>query len=201
MIRTVQFYEAEIRLWRAEKGIPSIRKRFNREEYLARIRKLGGIHNVEYTLDEMVANPKHSIVVMSLVVSLTFIATKVNGFLDKVWIANISEDAVAAIATVSPIYSVVSAVGVGIGTGACVCISYVLGRREYEKTQELATASIFLSLALAVPLGIFLILSVHPIVGVQGEEITDLAMQYVLPLALGCPAIILSGAGTITMYI
>lgn len=87
----------------------------------------------------------------------------------------------------------VSAVGVGIGTGACVCISYILGKGEYERTQELATAAIFLSFALAVPLGIFLVLSVDPIVGVQGEAIADLAMQYVIPLAIGCPAIILAG--------
>ena len=191
--RTIQYYEAEIRLWRAKKGLPALKEKFNRKEYLERIRQKGGKHNVEFTLDEMLNNPKHAIVTMSLMVSLTFIATKINGFLDKVWIANISEDAVAAIATVSPIYSVVSAVGVGIGTGACVCISYVLGRREYEKTQELATASIFLSVAMAIPLAIFLVLSVDPIVSVEGEEITRLAKQYVIPLAIGCPAIILSG--------
>ena len=193
IIRTVQFYEAEIDLWRAKKGLPPLKEKYDRKAVLERIRQKGGKHNVQYTLDEMVNDPKRAIVNMSLVVSLTFIATKVNGFLDKVWIANISEDAVAAIATISPIYSVVSAVGVGIGTGACVCISYVLGKGEYEKTQELATASIFLSIALAVPLGIFLVLSVNPIVGVQGEVITDLAMQYVVPLAIGCPFIILSG--------
>ncbi len=193
MIRTVQLYEAQIHLWRLKKGIPDVKERFDRKEYLDRIRKRGGKHNVEDNLDEILNNPKHSIVQMSLVVSLTFIVTKVNGFLDKVWIANIGNDAVAAIATVSPIYSVVSAVGVGIGTGACVCISYVLGKREYEKTQDLATASVFLSVALAVPLGIFLILSVDPIVGVQGAEITELAKEYVYPLALGCPAIILAG--------
>ena len=193
IIRTVQFYEAEINLWRAKKGLPPLGEKYDRMAILERIKQKGGRRNVEYTLDEMINDPKHAIINMSLVVSLTFIATKVNGFLDKVWIANISEDAVAAIATISPIYSVVSAVGVGIGTGACVCISYVLGKNEYERTQELATASIFLSIALAVPLGIFLVLSVNPIVGVQGEVITDLAMQYVIPLAIGCPAIILSG--------
>ena len=193
IIRTIQLYEAEIDLWRAKKGLPPLKERYDREKVLERIRSRGGKKNVEYTLDEMLNNPRRAIVNMSLVVSLTFIATKVNGFLDKVWIANISEDAVAAIATVSPIYSIVSAVGVGIGTGACVCIAYVLGKREYEKTQELATASIFLSIILAIPLGIFLVLSVGPIVGGEGEVIGDLAMQYVIPLALGCPAIILAG--------
>ena len=193
IIRTVQFYEAEIRLWRAKKGIPSFKERFDVKAYLRNIREKGGRHNVEENLDEMLGNPKRSIVRMSLVVSLTYLVTKLNVFMDKVWIANISEAAVAAIGTVSPIYSVVSAAGVGIGTGACVCISYVLGRREYEKTQDLATASVFLSLAVSVPLGIFMVLSIHPIVGVEGAEITELASEYVIPLAIGCPVVILSG--------
>ena len=193
IIRTIQFYEAEIDLWRAKKGLPPLKERYDRKAILERIKKKGGKHNVEYTLDEMINNPRHAIVSMSLVVSLTFIATKVNGFMDKVWIANISEDAVAAIATVSPIYSIVSAVGVGIGTGACICISYVLGKREYEKTQELATASIFMAIILSLPLAVFLVLSVGPIVGSQGEVIEGLAIQYVIPLAIGCPAIILAG--------
>ncbi len=193
IIRTVQFYEAEINLWQAKVGLPPIREMFDVREYLNRIRALGGKRNAESNLEGMLNDPKRAIVTMSMIVSLTFIATKFNVFMDKVWIANISDAAVAAIATVSPIYSAVSAVGVGIGTGACVCISYVLGKGEYRKTQDLATASIFLSLALSVPLALFLILSVDPIVGTQGPEVTGLARQYMIPLAIGSPAVILSG--------
>jgi Na+-driven multidrug efflux pump len=46
---------------------------------------------------------------------------------------------------------------------------------------------------MSIPTALFLILSIDPIVSVQGPEITELAKQYVLPLAIGCPAIILSG--------
>jgi len=144
-------------------------------------------------LDFMLNDPRRAIVGMSLIVSLTFIATKVNSFLDKVWISNISMDAMAAVSTVSNIYSVVAAIGVGIGTGACVCISYTLGKKSFERSQELSTASIFLSILISIPTAIFLIVAVGPITEVQGEAISELSMNYIIPLALGCPFIILSG--------
>lgn len=67
-----------------QEGTPSLREKYDRKAILERIKQKGGRRNVQYTLDEMINDPKRAIVNMSLVVSLTFIATKVNGFLDKV---------------------------------------------------------------------------------------------------------------------
>jgi putative MATE family efflux protein len=203
LVITIQLYEIQSGLWkvRDESTEPEKGPSESEEETVAETKKgLFGRKgsdkakkDVDYNLRLMLEDPKRAIVYMSLMVCMSFVATKVNSFLDKMWIANIGDAAVSAISTVSPIYSVVSAVGVGLGTGACVCIAYCLGRKDFTRSQALADASIFFALLLSIPTALFLVLLVDPVVGVQGEEIMMLANQYVLPLAVGCPAIILSG--------
>lgn len=218
IVITIQLYEIDLKLWQIKNGIYNKLDKIDYKELLDLLKEKIKIAKEEdegqnepsldkededekerekkekkATLELMLNDPKRAIVYMSLIVSMTFIATKVNSFLDKMWISKISDEAVSAISTVSPIYSVVAAIGVGIGTGACICISYTLGKKDYSRSQDLANASLFLSILMSIPTALFLILSIDPIVSVQGPEITELAKQYVLPLAVGCPAIILSG--------
>ncbi len=218
IVITIQLYEIDLKLWQIKNGIYNKLDKIDYKELLDLLKEKIKIAKEEdegqnepsldkededekerekkekkATLELMLNDPKRAIVYMSLIVSMTFIATKVNSFLDKMWISKISDEAVSAISTVSPIYSVVAAIGVGIGTGACICISYTLGKKDYSRSQDLANASLFLSILMSIPTALFLILSIDPIVSVQGPEITELAKQYVLPLAIGCPAIILSG--------
>ncbi len=196
IVWTLQAYDTSLASLAKRIGIADPMNLFGIRDKLAYIKNLTmnlSRPETNGNLDMMLNNPRRAILHMTAMVSMTFIATKVNGFLDKVWIAHLGDDAVAAVSTVSPIYSVVAAMGVGIGTGACVCISYMLGRSDFERSQELATASVFLGIAVSVPTAIFLVLSIDPIVSVQGGEITRLSREYVTPLAIGCVAIILSG--------
>ena len=215
VVRTGQLYELDLKLWQMKTGTSDSLDNFNdreisdlhsrAEEIISERQKKEEEKEREErekeeekkekkaALELMLNDPKRAIVYMSLMVSMTFVATKVNTFLDKMWIAKISDEAVSALSTVSPIYSVVAAIGVGVGTGACVCISYTLGKKDFSRAQDLANASLFLSILLSIPTALFLILSIDPIVSVQGPAITELATQYVIPLAIGCPAIILSG--------
>ena len=196
IIITIQIYEIELNIWKKKEGTEGSGTTYAKDEVqesLAVQPGYSGDRNAANNLQFMLNNPKQAIVRMSLMVCMTFIAIKVNTFLDKVWIANIGDSAVSAISTVSPIYSVVSAIGVGVGTGACVCIAFALGKKDYSRLQDLATASLFLGIILSIPTALFLILSVDPIVSVEGAEVSRLAKEYILPLAIGSPAIILAG--------
>ena len=148
------------------------------------------------SVQQMLDSPKKAIVTMSLIVSITFIVIKVNGFLDTMWVSRLSGEAVAAVSAVNPLFTVVSCMGVGIGVGACICISYALGKRDYARTQNLAEAAVFMALSASIPTIAFLLLALEPVVSVHEANIADMARQYVLPLAFGCPFIILSGVLT-----
>ncbi len=150
--------------------------------------------NSDVVLKGMIENPKRSIIHMFLMISLTFIAIKVNGFLDIYWIANLSEEAVSAVSLVTPIYSIVAALGIGVGTGACVCIAYRLGRKDYSSANEMAGTAVYLGFVVAIPAILFLIFGTDLIFpGVDEEEIKGLTMDYVIPLAIGSPALIMTG--------
>lgn len=143
---------------------------------------------------EIIKDPKRSILNMMAFVSITFIAIKLNGFMDTVWIANISKEAVTAVSTVSPIYSTVSALGVGLGTGACVCISYCLGRGDVERANGLAGNAIHLTLVVSIPTILFLLFGTEIIFNdLEGSEVKELIGQYIIPLAIGSPVIIMAG--------
>ena len=131
---------------------------------------------------------------MTLLVVVTFLAVKINTFLDKVWIANISKDVVTAVSTVGPIYSVVSALGIGLGTGACVCIGYYLGRKDFVGANRMASTCIHMALVVSIPTVIFLLFGTDMLFkDLEGDELRYMIHDYILPLAIGSPVIILAG--------
>ena len=67
-------------------------------------------------LKRMTDHPYEAIIRMFLMVSITFIVIRVNGFLDTYWISHLSTEASAAVSLVNPIYSIVSALGLGVGS-------------------------------------------------------------------------------------
>lgn len=152
--------------------------------------------NPQASLHQMIDSPKKAIIMMSLIVSITFIVIKANGFLDTMWVSRISGEATAAVSAVNPLFTIVSCMGVGIGVGACICISYALGKREYSRTQELAEAAIFMALSASIPTILFLLIALEPVVSVHEANVAEMAREYVMPLAIGCPFIILSGVLT-----
>ncbi len=142
--------------------------------------------------EEMIDDPKKAIIRMVVFVSLTYIAIKVNGFLDTIWIADLGSKAVTAVSTITPVYSTVAALGVGLGTGACVCIAYNLGAENRARANRMAGTAVYLSLVVAIPVVLFLLFGVNYLYeGLKGTEVRDAITAYVLPLALGAPILIL----------
>ena len=198
LIAVVKWTERINSEWCRYKGLPEpagsgwMRPAFlNSEEVSGKARR-----NPQLSLREMIENPKRSIIRMSLIVSITFIVIKANGFLDTMWVSRISGAATAAVSSVNPLFTVVSCMGVGIGVGACVCISYALGKRDYARTQELSEAAVFMALGASIPTILLLLIALEPLISVQEAHIAEMARQYVFPLAVGCPFIILSGVLT-----
>ena len=200
MITAVKWTERNNSEWYRYSGIPEPEQSLSTwiyPELLDTLSPKGKVKRLtKVSVQEMVDSPKKAIVTMSLVVSVTFIVIKVNGFLDTMWVSRLSGEAVAAVSAVNPLFTVVSCMGVGIGVGACICISYALGKRDYSRTQQLAEAAVFMALAASIPTIIFLLVALEPVVSVHEANIADMAKEYVIPLAFGGPFIILSGVLT-----
>ncbi len=148
-------------------------------------------------LKRMTDRPYEAIIRMFLMVSITFIVIRVNGFLDTYWISHLSTEASAAVSLVNPIYSIVSALGLGVGSGVCVCISYRLGQHDYETANRMAGTAMVIGLVVSIPAILFLILGTDMMFTfVDKEVIRGLTREYVLPLAIGAPALIIAGIVT-----
>ena len=148
-------------------------------------------------IDMMLNSPKKAIIRMFLMVSVTFIVIKVNGFLDIYWITNLSTEAISAVSIVTPIYSIVAALGLGVGTGACVCIAYRLGKHDYRVANVMASTAIYLGLVVSIPAILFLLFGTELMFyNVDEEGVRGLTREYVIPLACGAPILILTGIVT-----
>lgn len=89
---------------------------------------------------------KKLILLTSIPLMLSLLINSLYNFVDSIFVSRVSEDALAALSLVSPIQTLVSALGLGNAVGLNAVISKALGERRPEKVCKAADASIFIAL-------------------------------------------------------
>ena len=92
----------------------------------------------------MLGEPKRAIRSLAVPLSVSYLITQVNMFVDSVWTTSLGSNVASAIATITPIYWMIMAGGTGLGVGASSTIAYRLGQRNNQKANELAANALFL---------------------------------------------------------
>ena len=77
---------------------------------------------------------------------LSLLINSLYNFVDSVFVARISEDALTALSLASPVQILVSALGLGNAVGLNAAISKALGEKRPDKVRKAADAAIFLAL-------------------------------------------------------
>lgn len=143
-------------------------------------------------LDRMLGDPKRAIRTMVIPIFIALAVVSVNQFVDTYWVSGLGVEASEAVSTISPIYGLLAAIGMGVGVGASATVSFRLGRHEVEAAGRMATGSMVLGLILSVLTSLVLALLLDPLIGFMGARgISDLCVGYVAPMLLMSPAIVL----------
>ena len=84
------------------------------------------------------------VISMALPLMLSLLINSLYNFVDSVFVARVSEDALTAISLAAPMQLIVSSLGLGNAVGLNAVISRALGEKNQKKVKDAASAALFL---------------------------------------------------------
>lgn len=120
---------------------------------------------------------------LPLIVSL--LINSLYNFVDSVFVARISEEALTALSLAAPVQIIMSAMGLGIAVGLNAVISKALGEKNSQRVQETASAALVLALLAWVLIVILEVLLMKPYFRWQSGG-AEILMDYGIPYLQIC---------------
>lgn len=111
---------------------------------------------------------------------LSMLVNSLYNIIDSIFVAQISEDAMAALSLVFPIQNVVNSVAVGFGIGINVMIAFCLGAKDLIHAEKAASQGLLLSIIHGILLSIVGILIMPPFLKLftHSENVLSLGLRY-----------------------
>ncbi len=145
----------------------------------------------------MLGEPRHAIRSLALALSISYLVVQLNSFIDSYWTTGLGDTAVSAIATMNPVYWIVTSVGIGLGVGVSSTIAFHLGKGNMERTGLLASNSLMIGFLASIAVSIITFLILDPMVTFIGaDDIREECVEYAFPFALMASSLILNGIVT-----
>ena len=101
---------------------------------------------------------------------------------------------VAAVTLASPLFSILSGLGVLLGNGGCTAISLALGKGEYGRIKNISAFAVWGAVAIGVVFAVIVLPLMDPICRLLGanEETRGFTAEYLRVIAIGAPVIMLT---------
>ncbi len=101
---------------------------------------------------------------------------------------------VAAVTLASPMFSVLSGLGVLLGNGGCTAISLALGKGEYSRIKKISAFSVWSAVAIGILFAAVVLPLMEPICNLLGanDETRGFTAEYLRVIAIGAPVIMLT---------
>ncbi len=101
---------------------------------------------------------------------------------------------VAAVTLASPMFSILSGLGVLLGNGGCTAISLALGKGEYGKIKKISAFAVWGAIAVGVLFAMIVLPLMNSICNLLGanEETRGFTAEYLRIIAIGAPVIMLT---------
>lgn len=101
---------------------------------------------------------------------------------------------VAAVTLASPMFSILSGLGVLLGNGGCTAISLALGKGEYGRIKKISAFAVWGAIAIGAVFAVIVLPLMTPICNLLGAnaETRDFTAEYLRIIAIGAPVIMLA---------
>ena len=101
---------------------------------------------------------------------------------------------VAAVSLASPMFSILSGLGVLLGNGGCTAISLALGKGEYNRIKKISAFAVWGAILIGVVFAAAVLLFMKPVCGLLGTDGSTEAFtaEYLRVIAIGAPIIMLT---------
>ena len=101
---------------------------------------------------------------------------------------------VAAVTLASPMFSILSGLGVLLGNGGCTAISLALGKGEYGRIKKISAFAVWGAIVIGAVFAVIVLPLMTPICNLLGAnaETRDFTAEYLRIIAIGAPVIMLA---------
>ncbi len=136
-------------------------------------------------------NPKKALIKLAIPMILSLVIVSFNNIIDRIWVAGIGSDPLAAIGFFAPLFFVIIGIGNGIGAGANSLISRYIGAKDYKSASNSALHSLIIGLLLSIIIPLIMVPFLDDILILMGAvDVLQLTYDYGVILLIGSFAII-----------
>lgn len=130
-------------------------------------------------VEQLITNPKKSIIGLSVPMILSLFLTMINNLADAMWVSGLGSDALAAIGIVTPLFIIIIGLGIGLSAGVNSSIARFIGKGDMKNAGNSATHGVILSIIVSIIIPGIIILFLNPLlIAIGGTNVLDLAHEY-----------------------
>ena len=130
-------------------------------------------------VNELITNPKKSIIGLSIPMILSLFLTMINNLADAMWVSGLGSDALAAIGIVTPLFIIIIGLGIGLSAGVNSSVARFIGKGDMKNAGNSATHGIILSIIISILIPCLIILFLDPLlIAIGGAAVLNLAHEY-----------------------
>nr|WP_295164446.1 MATE family efflux transporter [uncultured Methanosphaera sp.] len=145
-------------------------------------------------VDVIRGDPKVALKTIAWPMIFTLVLNMIYNMVDRVWVAGLGADPLAAIGFVAPIFIIIGGIGNGFGAGANSLISRYIGAKDKQNASNSAIHSILIALALSIIIPIILMPLLKQLLLLMGaESVLKLATDYATIIIIGGFTLIFNG--------
>lgn len=131
-------------------------------------------------------DPKKALINIALPMIFALLLISFNHIIDRIWIAALGTDYLAAIGFVSPIFMIIIGIGNGLGAGSNSLIARYIGAKEYQSANNSALHSILIVAFVSILIPLLLVPFFDQIIYYMGAgSVLKLTRDYGMILVLG----------------
>ncbi len=151
--------------------------------------------DAEGNVSVLLGDPRGAIRSMAVPLFIALVVTEVNTLADRSWCSGLGQEALAAVALCSPLYLVITGLGIGMGVGGAATVSRRIGSGEIDRARVSAIQTLLFSLVFGAILAPILVLTCEDLLVLVGSgDVTQQSYDYMVWLAAGAPVLVLNGA-------
>ena len=130
-------------------------------------------------VEQLITNPKKSIIGLSIPMILSLFLTMINNLADAMWVSGLGSDALAAIGIVTPLFIIIIGLGIGLSAGVNSSVARFIGKGDMKNAGNSATHGVILSIIVSILIPGLILLFLDPLlIAIGGADVLDLAHNY-----------------------
>ena len=101
---------------------------------------------------------------------------------------------VAAVTLASPLFTILSGLGVLLGNGGCTAMSLALGRKDYSKIKKISSFCLWAAILIGIVFAVIVLLFMKPVCGLLGAntDTQEFTADYLRIIAIGAPVVMIT---------